>query len=188
MLEDKLERLADAFEGHGIAVRANLAPGASDEELDHLAESRGVELPEDYRTLYRWHNGNIDHWSADLFVFRDNPFIRIDEFPRAQMYIDGYRALESDPSLPKLDVDLSGCVPFAEFDGSVYVIPCKGQTMTTLSAQPVICLFEDVSVHFLSIESMIDTCIEWVEQPGYTRYGTAPNEREIWSRNNPGLR
>lgn len=44
VLESKLERLVDAFEAHGIPVRSNLRPGASEAELDDLAEQLNLTL------------------------------------------------------------------------------------------------------------------------------------------------
>jgi cell wall assembly regulator SMI1 len=45
---------------HLPAVAASLNPGATDAQLDHLASVIGVPLPEDYRALYKWHNGQKD--------------------------------------------------------------------------------------------------------------------------------
>jgi hypothetical protein len=55
------------------------------------------------------------------------------------------------------------------------------------SPHPVIGAFHGIDVYFLSIESMIETCIEWLEQPDYDLNRTAPNELEIWQRHNPGV-
>lgn len=186
--EDKLERLADAFETHGIAVRSNLRPGVPDEAIDELALERGVVLPEDFRALYRWRNGHVDYQpSSDHLIFRDAIFLSLDELDRAQIYLDAYARLQKDPYIPPLDIDISRCVPFAEFNGSVYVVACGEQSLTRHATRPVVEFSEDVWAAFLSIETMIDTCIAWVKQPGYERYHSAPNEREIWERHNPGI-
>lgn len=42
---------------HLPPVAAALNPGATDAQLDHLASVIGAPLPDDYRTLYKWHNG-----------------------------------------------------------------------------------------------------------------------------------
>lgn len=41
-------------------VAAALNPGATDAQLDHLASLVGAPLPDDYRALYKWHNGQRD--------------------------------------------------------------------------------------------------------------------------------
>lgn len=42
---------------HLPSVAASLNPGASDAQLDLLEKAIGQPLPEDFRVLYRWHNG-----------------------------------------------------------------------------------------------------------------------------------
>ncbi|MEF2276783.1 SMI1/KNR4 family protein [Deinococcus sp. YIM 134068] len=44
------------------AIHATLRPGASDAELDDLETLTGLKLPEAFRTLYRWHDGQ--EWGA----------------------------------------------------------------------------------------------------------------------------
>jgi cell wall assembly regulator SMI1 len=39
------------------AIHATLRPGATDAELDALEQQTGLTLPEAFRTLYRWHDG-----------------------------------------------------------------------------------------------------------------------------------
>lgn len=43
--------------GHLPEVAASLNPGASEVQLDRLSALIGMPLPQDYRALYRWHNG-----------------------------------------------------------------------------------------------------------------------------------
>ncbi|MEF2276784.1 SMI1/KNR4 family protein [Deinococcus sp. YIM 134068] len=52
-----LARLDAWLAAHVPAIHATLRPGASDAELDALASRTGLELPEGFRTLYRWHDG-----------------------------------------------------------------------------------------------------------------------------------
>lgn len=42
---------------HLPEVAESLNPGATDAQLDRLAALIGAPLPEDYRALYKWHNG-----------------------------------------------------------------------------------------------------------------------------------
>lgn len=186
----KLHRLAMAFEAHGVPVLGNLRPGASDAELDALAHDLGVALPDELRTLYRWRNGHIDPnpmaGGGHMLVFRDNVFLRLEDIPAAYAAVsETYAYLQEvdvDPG-----VDLAACVPIAEFMGARYVVACGEQRLTARSRHPVISVFQGISVFFYSIGSMIDTCIDWVEQPDYEPFREAPNERAIWLRHNPGV-
>lgn len=47
----------------------NLQPGASDEELKLVEETLGVTLPEEMKSIYRIHNGQV--WESGV-----NPFVR----------------------------------------------------------------------------------------------------------------
>ena len=178
MLTDKLERLVDAHEARGVPVRESLAPGVSAAELDALAERVGFDLPDDYRALYEWHNG------GPLLLFRDNSFCEIGN-PDAQRTLDIYSEIGEEDGLDDLPVDLRRCLPIAEFNGAVYVVPGKGLSQSPLSPNPVVSVFEGIDVYYLSIETMVDTCIEWVEQHDWTPTSEAPNEMRIWMKHNP---
>ncbi|WP_216321688.1 SMI1/KNR4 family protein [Deinococcus aestuarii] len=52
-----LARLDAWLAAHVPAIHATLRPGASDTELDALEPLVGQKLPESFRTLYRWHDG-----------------------------------------------------------------------------------------------------------------------------------
>jgi cell wall assembly regulator SMI1 len=43
--------------GHLPEVAADLNPGATDAQLDRLSAKIGAPLPDDFRALYKWHNG-----------------------------------------------------------------------------------------------------------------------------------
>lgn len=55
--------LLDRFEARVRAVGAQIvdawAPGLADERIDALLEPMGIELPEEARVWWRWHNGFI---------------------------------------------------------------------------------------------------------------------------------
>jgi hypothetical protein len=188
MLASKLDRLADAFEARGVRVRSNLRPGVSDAELDQLAEELNVVLPEEFKDLYRWRNGHADPDAPNVLRFRDNTFISLEAIPQAHQSVNKiYGQDEGDPDLVPLEVDLAQGLPISEFMLSWLVVACGPQTVTTRSQHPVFLVFQGVVPVFYSIETMIDTCINWVEQPEYRQYEEAPNEREIWERHNPGI-
>lgn len=45
------------LETHIPEVSADLLPGATEEELRAFSDSIGIELPDQFRQLYAWHNG-----------------------------------------------------------------------------------------------------------------------------------
>lgn len=188
MLGDKLERFVDALEGHGIALRSNLAPGATDAELDALAERYNVELPADFRSLYQWQNGHRDQSALEVLRFGGGAFIGLGEFEgNVRITIDIYRE-EMQAEGPSGDpVDLATVLPIADSGDGALVVPGVGLSLTPLSPCPVVRVMQGIDVHFLSIETMIDTCIDWVEQADWNPFANTPNELEIWRRHNPGL-
>ncbi len=56
-LQAVLEKIGAWYLEHVPAIHATLRPGASDTELDTLERHTGLTLPEAFRTLYRWHDG-----------------------------------------------------------------------------------------------------------------------------------
>lgn len=183
----KLDRLVAAFESHDIHVASNLRPGASDRELDELAAHLGFAIPEAVRVLYRWHDGHHDPDAEDVLLFRDNQFLRLEDIPDAHHFMVSTYADDPNEDLIDPGVDLATCVPIAAFMGSTYAVACGRQRLTDRSMHPVVGAFHGIDLYFHSVESMIDTCIDWVEQPEYEQYGEAPNEMAIWRRHNPGV-
>lgn len=186
---ERLDRLADAFHAHGIPVRDNLLPGATDAELDEVAAQLGVDLPQEYRDLYRWSAGSRDHETGPRLVFRDMAFLPLSlvvEHQRAvvETYATGMPEGESATEL--YGIDLARTAPIAELMGSTLVVACGWQRLTDRS-HPVVNAFQGIDVFFHSVGSMIDTCIEWVDQADYDAYAPAPNEMAIWQRHNPGV-
>lgn len=185
VLESKLDRLADAFEARGIPVWSNLRSGVTEPELDDIAERLSVVLPEEFRELYRWRNGHVDPDASNVVTFRDGVFIGLDAIPQAYRDVNSVYGLSpADPEYV-VDVDLSECVPIAEFMGSWLVVACGAQSAISGSQHPVFNAFHGVEPFFDSIDSMVETCIAWVEQSDYDPYSEAPNEREIWIAHNP---
>lgn len=177
-----------AFEVHGLNVEHNLQPGVSEERLDELGARLGVDLPEPFRNLYRWRNGHVDPDIPDVLAFRDNVFLRIEDIPKERdQILDTYGMLWNGPDVLMPEVDPSLCVPIAENWGAVYALVCGPHELTDRSPYPILSFFQGVDLFFYSVESMIETCIEWVEQPGYRHHEEAPNEMEIWLRHNPGV-
>lgn len=185
MLIEKLERLVDAFEDHDVPVRSNLAPGATTSELAAFANRYEVELPDDYRAMYSWHNGHLKTNNfAEMLMFRDRAFMALGDLGGPQSWIDSAR--EYGDVVDGI-VDLTTCLPFAGHSDA-YVVPGASTNVSALSNSPVIAIGHGhLDVFYLSIEAMVDTCIEWVEQTDWEFGRTAPNEYEIWVKHNPGV-
>jgi hypothetical protein len=52
-----LEELEGQWRRLGLPVAQAAAPGATDAEITAAETATGLKLPDDVRTLYRWHNG-----------------------------------------------------------------------------------------------------------------------------------
>jgi cell wall assembly regulator SMI1 len=61
-----LQRLERWLEQHYPGLLADLNPGADDEALEALEENLQVRLPDAYKTLLRWHDGQVGD-AAGLF-------------------------------------------------------------------------------------------------------------------------
>lgn len=59
-LVDRLRRLEAALGGLEADLATHAAPGVSEDQLAAADESIGFRLPDDVRTLYRWHDGGRD--------------------------------------------------------------------------------------------------------------------------------
>ena len=70
-------QLLDCFErrlrAEGALIVDGWAPGLNDREIDALLQPLGIDLPEEARVWWRWHNGtSVDHRSpaAEISPFR----------------------------------------------------------------------------------------------------------------------
>lgn len=177
-LAERLEVLADAYAAHGYDVRPNLLPGATAAELDAVESALGVVLPASYRALYGWSAGVVDSsGTTPCLRFRDEallPLARV--VAERELLLDTYGWFE--------DVDGRTVAPLAFYQGSILVVACRPQQMTSSVPHPVISFFQGIDVYYDSIEAMVETTISWVAQPGWRPYEAAPNEMEIWRRRN----
>ena len=185
-LHEKLERLTAAFEAKGIHVSKSLLPPLPENEVRARCHWFPRELSEEIIALYGWSGGQEkDAWEEEYpFWFRDNSFSSL---TRAETE---YRSMmESYGSNPADHDLLKYCFPFASFNGSWFVLPTKGHPLDNRLPKPVISVLEGVDIYFYSIESMIDTCIEWVGHPSYAEDYTLLHsiELEIWRKYNPGI-
>jgi hypothetical protein len=55
---DLLDSLEERWRDRGAQTATIMRPGLSDEEIDRIAAPLEFDLPDEIRTLYRWHNGS----------------------------------------------------------------------------------------------------------------------------------
>ena len=188
-VSDKLDALLQEYELKGYAMSASLQPGLSPIEIQDICSWFPVKLPELLIEMYEWRNGQAQGpWEEKYpFWFRDVAFSSLNtaEFEYNSL-MDSYGALNN----PERDgIDLSTCFPFAALDGGWYVLPCAGQNLDKKSSQPVISVLEGIEIYFHSINSMLDTCIDWVKHTDYSISDHLEREieLEIWRKHNPGI-
>ncbi len=178
-----LDNLLDAYEAQGINLESSFLPPIEEEEIKDLCTWFPTDLPKEIIALYGWRGGQKDDASSP-FWFRDNIFhtLNIAKLEYESM-METYGSNPEDHELLKYSF------PFASFDGSFYVLPSKGHLFNPNLDKPVICVFQGIDVFFYSIETMISTCIDWVNNRKYENDGSLPEkiEMDIWKKNNPGI-
>lgn len=180
-LAERLEVLADAYTLRGYDVRPNLLPGATSAELHEVESALGVVLPASYRELYGWSAGVIDDLgTVPRLRFRDESLLALSRVVEERdRLLDVYDWSES--------LDGRAVAPFASYQGSILVVACGPQGLTSVVPHPVISYFQGIDLYYDSIESMVETCIAWVSQVGWAPFDAAPEEMEIWRRFNAAV-
>ena len=109
--------------------------------------------------LYQWHNG-IDINAETQFLFGEYDFTPLHEavadYQVIQQYYDDQGA----------EIDMRFCFPFARFDGAYLNIYCDTWPFFGLQ-NPIIHIFEDISIMFESLEKAILTVNEWYSKGVY---------------------
>jgi hypothetical protein len=184
-----LEELRLAFLERGCDVDRHLKPGLSREEILERTQSLGLRVPDDLIEMYEWRNGQAEdaEMSPDALMFRDNKFVDLDDALREYPLIQEYYEPEPD-SIP-LGFELREVFPFAAYMSASYVVVCGSHTLPSPYPNPVVSVFEGIDVFFLSLETMLRTCVEWTRHPSWERPSGLPEEieSEIWHRLNPGI-
>ena len=177
-LDTKLETLLAAYEAKGHRVTDSLLTGLSRESIDELTTWFPLPLPEELYQLYGWRNGQThDAWAEEYpFWFRDNAFCNLAHAEEVYRNVVSVYAEHN-----KLILE---CFPFAEFSGECYLLQCSPPIVTS---RPVVDLIGDT--YFLSLDTLIETCIDWVRHPRYSGHESLDRdvELEIWCKHNPGL-
>lgn len=185
-LHELLDALVAAYEKNGQSVSKTLLPPLNENALRARCAWFPGDLPPELIALYGWHNGQQgDAWEEKFpFWFRDCAFQRIEQAEAA------YRSIMNSYGLNPFDRGLlEYCFPFAAFNGAWYVLPTVKQELDVRIARPVISVFEGVEIYFYSLQSMVQTCLDWVNHPSYSIESGIPSDVElsIWQHRNPGI-
>ncbi|WP_233218539.1 hypothetical protein [Photobacterium sp. GB-210] len=186
VLHNSLDKLLKAFEAKGMKVSESLLPPLDEQELREKCSWFPGDLTEEIIALYSWRGGQVnDAWGSEYpFWFRDNSFCSIERAKNEyKSMMDSYGTYKEDHFM------LKNSFPIASFNGGWYVIPTKGNNLSSVLERPIISVMQGIDVYFYSIQKMVDTCVEWVENDKYKEDGLYPEEleMEIWSKHNPGI-
>gem|GEM_PF-1696781 len=185
-LHSSLNNLKDAYESIGVAVSKSLLAPVTEDELKARCSWFPGEITPELVSLYGWHEGQEKSaWEEKHpFMFRDNAFTRL-RFAEEEYH----SMMSSYGNIPEHHELLKNSFPFAAFDGAWYVLPTKGHPFNTGLKMPIISVHEGIEVYFYSMETMVNTCVEWVNHTDYKDDYTLPRkvELEIWDKHNPGI-
>jgi hypothetical protein len=177
-----LDTLVRAYEEKGMIV--SLLPGIDEAELRARCHWFPGTLPQELVALYGWRGGQA-HWDEDhLFWLGDNLF------PSLEMAEQEYASMmETYGTDPEDHEVLKYSFPFAAFNGGWYVLPTADHPFNSILPMPVLSVFQGVEPFFYSIQTMVDTYVEWVRHEQYTKEDHLPAEieRAIWEKHNPGI-
>lgn len=186
-IHQKLDTLLQAYESKGILVNQQLSPAMTEQDLKAQCGWFPETLPIEIIALYTWRGGQDTQWVTQPFWFRDTIFcdLKIAKENYQRIVVPYAEDGEEDPDLGW--EYLRQAFPFSSFDGAVYVIPSQNYVADERLARPIISVHEGVQAVFESLETMLDTCIEWVENGTYNEedeFLEINNEREIWVKHN----
>ena len=181
------EELVDAFQRQGDNVRGNLRPGLSRKAIFDLLARTGLMLPESAIQLYEWADGHVDNEAHDnVIFFRDNTFISlswaVNEYFQMQSTYGG-----SEASIELTGVEIERCFPISVNNGAWDTVVCGRHTHDQRLDNPIVQVFQGYDLYYNSVETMLRTCIAWVNSPEWRRFHGLPQviEQEIWARENP---
>jgi cell wall assembly regulator SMI1 len=93
MAASNMHELLEQLEKHFSTtenVGAELLPPASNDELDVVERELGITLPEYFRQLYQWHNGN----RGDLFLFGEFRLVPLNQL--LELYSAAHHSSDDD--------------------------------------------------------------------------------------------
>jgi len=185
--QSRLEALRLAYEARQEHVSATLQPGLAEAALRERCAWFPSRLPDEVVALYAWHDGQPSPPEEEPypFLFRDCGFTSIRNAEKDYRMI-----MASYGTQPGLHELLKHSFPFAAFDAGYLVLTCGGRFPGSPFEHTVVSVFQNVMPMFYSMESMVETCIEWVGDTGSLAglpfIGKAL-EDEVLERHNPGI-
>ena len=173
-----MKKILREFESHIASIEGaigELLPPATSQELDIAERELGIKFPEDFRTLYQWHNGD----KGILFLFgayRISPLSEILELYRfaQKSYSSDMEHISDDSGVIKDCIFNAKWIQFADNGGNTVVLldmdPGKqgtpGQLIEACDGGTE-CRFSGVNAFITDITSRISTGqIGWDEESG----------------------
>lgn len=183
-MERLISRLDVWLRSNRASYYDQLLPGATDEEIQRLEQSLGLSLPESFKVLYRWHNGQPDEFFE---AFHDNKmFLSIQEIEKT--WIDLKELLEGG------DFEIEnwwcvGWVPFMHDGGGNYLCLDLEGTFTGQKGQLLEFWHDDYGrdVLYPSFEDYLETLVKYFESEVWQKdekYWIV--EKDYITRHNPG--
>ena len=184
-----LDTLRNAYESIGENVTSTLQPSIGELRLRERCHWFPGPIPSEIFALYSWRGGQEPETEegAAPFWFRDVFFITPERAEREyKSMMSSYGSMLRPGTI---GVDLEYCFPFAAFSGGWYVFPTRGQAIDPHHPRAIISVLQGVDVFFHSLELMLKTCIEWVEDPDYKPRSKNWGDLEMkaWEKYNPGV-
>lgn len=188
-LTARMERLLDAYAGHGLDVRGHLKPGAPDEAITAVGNAIGIEVPDEVRQLYRWTAGPTIEYGDELLTFRDNSLLPLSEVAAIHaLVVQIYGSdLTPEEERDEYGFEVRHCVPFAHFEGATYGVLAGAHRLEGVGPHPVISIYHGAGAYYDSLSALVDTCVAWVSHPDWELYATPPDEEATWRRHNPAI-
>lgn len=164
-------------------VSQALKPKLTKEQIQNQCSWFPGDIPEEVISLYSWRGGTEED-SEPPFWIRDTTFCTPARAKlEYEMMMKTYGSFEEDHKMLKY------CFPISSIKGAIYALPTKGHNFQSVLKKPIISVFEGIDIYYFSIQSMIETCTEWVNHEKYAEDGQYPEEEElkIWNQYNPNV-
>lgn len=115
--ESLLQGLERRWNAMGATTAGIMKPGLSDEEIDRIAAPLGFDLPDEVRTLYRWHDGSGRYevsWPRSMWSLEGAVRETIDERIEHEFWRPGWLQILGERPYVRVEClanDLHGPVP-----------------------------------------------------------------------------
>lgn len=171
------DSLLQAYKAKGLDFTGALQPGLSGHAIVQIASSHGLQLAPELFELYQWRNGSTGAQPTD-FPLANKAFL-----PLEAALSQRETMLKALHPKDREDPTIDGLIPFASSDDEWYAI--AGATVQ--GHRPVFLVLEEPKPDFESLEAMLKSCIDWVNEPDWSPTAPPTRAMEIWYRNNPNM-